>query len=157
MQGISEIIDKRGELFDLLLIRIFMRTVHKRDFLPEIILCHRLVRDQHKILDHPRRHIALVRFYVNRPAAFIQNDLGLREIKIDRAALHALLSEDRCHMLHHFKHRNQFFILRAFCFILIRKDLLHARITHSAVYFDDRLRDLVVNDFSLFIDHHDTA
>ena len=146
MQGISEIIDKRGEFFDLLLIR-FSCVRYKNGFLPEIILCHRLVCDQSiKILGSSASpHCA--RTVLCQPAGFIQNDSAPETN--DRAASCAF-PEDRRHMLRIISNIGTNLYLRAFCFILIRKDLLHARITHSAVYFDDRLRDLVVNDFSLF-------
>ena len=96
-----------------------MCSVYKRKFLPEIILCYRLIGDQHEILDDLGGNIPLVWFDFNRSALLIQNNLGLREIKIDRAAAHPLFAQDRCQFLHPLKHRNELFVFPDLCLILI--------------------------------------
>ena len=83
MNRIAKIIDKRCQLVDLLRIRVLVGTVHKRQFLPEIVLCHCLVCDEHKILDDLRRNIPVIRFDVDRFSLLIQNNFCFREIKID--------------------------------------------------------------------------
>ena len=157
MNRISKVIDERGELVDLLAVRLLMRPVQKRCVLPEVILCNRLVGDQHKVLDDLRCNIALVRLDRNRDSLLIQNHLRLREIKVDRTALHALFPQNSRKRLHAQKHRNQLLILCDRCRVMVCKDLLHVGVGHPSIHADDRLRNLMVNDLPLGIYGHDTA
>jgi len=134
-----------------------MCTVYKRQFLPEIILRYRFIGDQHEIFDDLRCNIPLVRLNLDRFSLVIEHDLRLRKIKIDRAALHTFFAQNRSQFLHQFKHRNQFFILSDFIFIMIFKDFFHTGITHAAVDFDHGLCDRVIDHISLRIDRHHTA
>ena len=100
LDRITEVIDEHAELRHLLGIGIFMGTVYKRQLLPEVILGYRLVGDQHEILDQPGCVIALVSLDLDGFVLFIDNDLALREIKVDRAALHASFTEQIRELVH---------------------------------------------------------
>ena len=134
-----------------------MCTVYKRQFLPEIILRYRFIGDQHEIFDDLRCNIPLVRLNLDRFSLVIKHNLRLRKIKIDRAALHTFFAQNRGQFLHQFKHRNQFFILSDFIFIMIFQNLFYTGITHAAVYFDHGLCNRVIDHISFCIDRHHTA
>ena len=157
MNRIAKIIDKRCQLVDLLRIRVVVGTVHKRQFLPEIVLCHRLVGKQHKIFDNLGCNIALVRLDLHRASLRVQNDLRLREIKINRSALHPFFAENRRQIPHPLKHWHKLLILTDLRLIVILQDLFDTGVTHAAVDLNDCLRNHVIDHISLRIHGHDTA
>ena len=157
MNMITEIIDKGTQFLYLLFVWNFMRSVEKWNLSPKIFFCHCLIGKKHKIFDDLRCNIPLVRLNLDRFSLVIEHDLRLRKIKIDRAALHTFFAQNRSQFLHQFKHRNQFFILSDFIFIMIFKDFFHTGITHAAVDFDHGLCDRVIDHISLRIDRHHTA
>ena len=154
---VTKVVDKGRKLPDLLLIGIIVRPVNERKLLPEIVLRHRLICDQHEILNNLCRYIPLIRHDCDRLAALIQNDFRLREIKVDRAALHPFFPKNCGKLAHPLEHRDKLFILFDLGFVLILQNLLHAGIAHAAVDIDDGLGNHMVNDVSLRIDRHDTA
>ena len=64
-----------------------MGTIDKGNLQPEKVLCHRLIGDQHEILNDLRRHIPLIRPDIHRMSFRIQQNLRFREIKVDGTAL----------------------------------------------------------------------
>ena len=153
--------------------------VQERDLLPVIILCDRLVRSQHAVLDQHRRRVPLIRPDLDRASLCVQDDLALREIKVDRTARHALFPQHTGRLIEKQEHRNEiciffeallckfrFFLrflflrcirLRFLSPILCLQDRIHRRVCHSAVDPDDRLTDLMSHDDPFFIDIHETA
>ena len=134
-----------------------MCTVYKWQFLPEIILCHCLIGDQHKIFNDLCCNISLIRLDLNRLSFFIKHDFCLWKIKIDRSAFHTFFTQNSSQFPHQFKHWNQVLILSDLIFVMIFENLFYTGITHAAVHFDHRLCDRVVDHISFRIDRHHTA
>ncbi len=157
VNGIPEIIDKRRKLFDLLGIRVIVGTVDKRQLLPEIVLGHRLICDQHKVLNDSCRDIALVRLNLHGYALRVENDFRLRKIKINRTALHAPFPQNRGKLPHALKHRHKFLVLFSLRRIPVLENLSDTRIAHTPVYPDNRLRDRMVRYVPLCVNRHNAA
>ena len=64
-------------------IRSLVGTVYKRHIVSAALFCHSLICHQHEILNDPGGHIRLVRLDVNGSSRCIEDDLALREIKIN--------------------------------------------------------------------------
>ena len=64
LHAISKITDKHGQLLNLLRIGIFVAAVHKRYFLPEEVLRHGLIGDQHKILNELCCSVPVIGLYL---------------------------------------------------------------------------------------------
>ena len=98
--GVAKVVDEDAQAFHLLRVRVIVSPVYERNFLPEIVLCDGLVRHQHEVLDDLGCRIPLIRLDIHRLSLFIQNDLGLREIEIDGAALAPFLTQDIRQLFH---------------------------------------------------------
>ena len=157
MDMISEIIDKRAQLFNFFCIRHFMRTVHKRNLLPEIILRNGFICRQHKILNDLCRRIAVIRFNVYRMSLIIQNYFRLWKIKINGTTFPTFCTQQICHLLHIQKHPYKIFVLFCFLRIFQRNNFIYIGITHAAVNVDDRFCDPMIHDVSFCINFHNTA
>ena len=72
MKGVTEVVDQDRKPADLFLIGLFVGPVQKRDLLPVVILCHRLVGRQHKILNEHGGRVPLPGYQSLRPPLFIQ-------------------------------------------------------------------------------------
>ena len=72
MKGVTEVVDQDRKPADLFLIGLFVGPVQKRDLLPVVILCHRLVGRQHKILNEHGSRVPLPGYQSLRPSLFIQ-------------------------------------------------------------------------------------
>ena len=154
---ISKVIDKHTQALHLLRVRVIVGTVYKRDILPEIIFRNGLVGHQHEIFNDLGGCVALIGFDVHRTALLIQNDLGLRKIKVDGTALAPLFPQDVRQLFHKVEHHHKSRILFHGFFIAIRHNGIHRRVGHAAVHPDYGLRDLMPKHASLRINLHDTA
>ena len=134
-----------------------MGPVYKGKFLPEKVLGHGFVCQQHEIFDNPGGHIALIRFDFQRPALPVQNNFRLRKIKINGAAFSALFSQYGSQFFHSFKHGNQLLVFRSLCLILVFQYFPYTGVAHAAVYPDYRFRQFVIHQVPLFVNQHDTA
>ena len=157
MDMISKVIDKGTQLFDFFRIRHFVGTIYKRNLLPEIILCNRLICRQHKVLDNLCRRVTVIRFNVCRVSLLIQDYLRLREIKVDGTTFPAFCTQQICHFLHIKKHLHKIFVL--FCFLRFFQcnNFVYIRITHAAVNVDNRLCDPMIHNVSFGIDFHNAT
>ena len=161
VEMIAEIIDKCGELADLLVVRHVVRPVKERDLQPEIRLRHRLICHQHKIFNDLRGVIAFIGLHLDRAPQFIKRDLRLREIKIHGSSPSPALPDLVCKLLHQAEHGHVLCIVRIFYAVfplrLSRKHRRHAVVTHPFVHADHRLRDLMFNDLAPGIDRHNAG
>ena len=89
---VPKIINKNRQLLNLFFIRLFMCPVNKRNLLPKIMFCHRLIGKQHKVFNNLCRHVPVIWFQLNRFSLLIQNHLRLRKIKINRASFFSLFA-----------------------------------------------------------------
>ena len=134
-----------------------MGTVHKRKLLPEVILRNGLVRHQHEIFNDLGGCVALIGFDVHRTSLLIQNDLGLREIKVDGTALAPLFPQDVRQLFHKIKHLHEICVLFHSLLVTVCHNGIHRRVGHATVHPDYGLRDLMPKHASLRINLHDTA
>ena len=70
-----------------------MHPVEKGELQPVKMLGHGLIGRQHEIFNDIGGHIALIGEYVQRSTLPVQNDLALREIKVDAASLPPLFPQ----------------------------------------------------------------
>ena len=83
LHAVAEITDNGSELLQPVRVRHIMHTVHKRQLHPVKMLCNRLVRRQHEILNDVRRRIPLIRLNVRGTPLTVEIDLTFRKIKIN--------------------------------------------------------------------------
>ena len=121
------------------------------------MFCHSFIGNQHEILYDFCRHIALIRLNLDRMSLFVQHDLALREIKINRASLFALFPQDSRKLTHQLKHRHKRFIFMYLCLVFVLQNFLDTRVGHSSVYVDNGLHNLVAYDLAFFINRHQAA
>ena len=88
--AVTKVIDKGGKFSHPVRIRIIMGPVKKGNFLPEIILCHSLIGNEHEILDNFCCCIPVIGTDIYRFALLIQDHFRLREIKVDGTSLLSL-------------------------------------------------------------------
>ena len=156
MNMITEIIDKGTQFLYLLFIWNFMRSVEKWNLSPKIFFCHCLISKKHKIFDDLRCTVSLIRFDINWFPLLIQFNLCLWKIKINRTSLAASFSENRWKFLHLLNHRNKILIFFQ-CFRFFCQHLRYTCITHTLVYPDHSLRDLMIDHFALWRHCHNTG
>ena len=154
--AVTEVIDKSGKFPHPVRIRIVMGPVKKGNFLPEIILCHSLIGNEHEILDNFCCCIPVIGADIYRFALLIQDHLRLREIKVDGTPLLSLCTQEIRQFFHITNHRNQYFVFCQCSFISVQ-DLLYARVTHPLIYMNDRFSDHMIYHRSFFIHCHDAA
>ena len=154
---IAEISDKGRKFLYFIFIRLFVGPIYKGRLQPEKVLRHGLVGNQHKILNHSGRHVALVRSDLQRTSFFIQNNLTLREIKVYGAALMPLLSEKRRQFLHLLEHGDKGRVLFSLLLVPVLQNLFDGSVGHPAVHPDHGFRNLIVCHFPFFIYCHQTA
>ena len=82
-----------------------MHAVDERDLLPEKFLRDRLVGRQHEVFDDARRIRRDFRDDIDRQPVFIENDLCLREIKVDGTALFPPSADLKRELIHERDHR----------------------------------------------------
>ena len=150
-------VKKRKKFFNSFRIRIFVGTVNKRIFSLTILLRYSFICHQHKIFDDLCGNICFIRLYINRPACSVQGDLAFRKIKIDRPSVVSSFSQKSRQFFHKEKHGNQIFVFSAGLCISILQNTSHLVITHTTVYPDHCLCDLVRYHSSIFINVHKTA
>ena len=133
-----------------------MGSVKEGNFLPEIILCHGLIGNEHEILDDFCCCIPVIGADIYRFALLIQDHLRLREIKVDGTSLLSLCTQEIRQFFHITNHGNQYFVFCQSSFISVQ-DLLYAGVTHPLIYMNDGFRDHMIYHRSFFIHCHDAA
>jgi len=133
-----------------------MCSVEKWSLSPKIFLCNCLIRKEHKIFYDLCCIIPVIRLDLNRTSLFIQNDLCLREIKVDRPSLCTPFPDNIRQFFHLQDHRNKLPI-RFQCLGIPCENLCHSVITHSFIYADYCFSNLMIHDFALRCHCHDTG
>ena len=154
---ISEIVDESAQLFHLFLIGLIVGSVKERHFLPEIVLGYRLIGQKHEIFNQAGGRIALIRLDFYGMALLIQDNLALREVKINGTAAVAPVPQNIGQLLHQAKHPDKFPVLFHRLRIAVRDNGVNGRIGHTPVYTDYSLRHLVSDYHALIVDFHQTA
>ena len=73
--------------FHFLRVRIIMGSVYKWNLFCTVFLCYSFICHQHEILDNSGCHIRFIRLYIDRFSCCIEDDLALREIKVNGASV----------------------------------------------------------------------
>ena len=154
---VAEILDEALETLDFLRVRRLMHPVEKGDLLPVKILRHGLVRNEHEILDKLRGIVPVIGKNLRGMAIFVQMNLRLREIKVDRAAFSSVLPEKLCQYVHIFQHGDHIGVVFCKLRVLVRQDLFHLGVAHAMVRADHTLHDLMACHLAFFINIHKTA
>jgi len=134
-----------------------MDTVDKGNLLFCKFLGHRLIGTQHEILNQLCRAVCLMDLNVCRNPFFIQQDLCLREIKINCPAGCPQRPDFLRQFQHLTEHRDIAFVFFQKCRIPVLKNRLHIRIAHPSADTDHRFADSVVGDPAFFIKRHDAG
>ena len=134
-----------------------MDTVHKRDLPPAVFAGYSLIGRQHEIFDQICRHIMFIGTYLNRMPCLTENDLALREIEIDGAAILSVFPDFFRQFRHFKKHRYEIAALLCQCFVLAAKDLFDLGVGHPAVDMDHGLHQFVGQALTRSIKGHQTA
>ena len=116
-----------------------MNSILKRKFLPEIILCDRLIGQQHKVLDQVCGRSAQIRFDLKGKTLLIHNHFGLRKIKINGTSFSSSLLEDsRClpHQKAHGLYLLPVIFPKSLRVVTAFQDGLNPRVGHAPIHTD---------------------
>ena len=134
-----------------------MCPVNEGQLLPEIILGHGLIGDEHEILNDLGGGVSLIRMDIHRNSPGVQNDLRFRKIKINGSPFSALVSQNagqRCHMP---EHGYQFFIVADLRRIFVLQNLFHTGVRHPLIHPHHGRCNPMFHHLSLAIDGHDAT
>ncbi|MNN31052.1 hypothetical protein D3C81_1447230 [compost metagenome] len=90
LNRISEIRDKRHEIHQLFLVRVFMNPIYKRNLHPMEMLCHRFVCCKHELFDNLLGNGTLTLHNVDRFAVLVYDNLRFLKIEVNGPATHAV-------------------------------------------------------------------
>ena len=115
------------------------------------MLCHGLVCRQHKVLDNIRGRIAFIGPDIHGMPLPVQENLALREIKINGAPSLPLFSENSRKLLHMAEHGKKLSVLQIRLVRLrqpfVLQHVFHRSVGHALIDPDHGLADLVIHDF----------
>ena len=134
-----------------------MGPVEEGQFLPEIVLRHRLIGQKHEILDNSGGRISLVSLNFQRFSLLIQHNLAFREIKVNGTPCMAFFPQNVRQLLHQKKHLCKLSVFRRHLGIVIRHNGIHRRVGHPAIRADDRFGNLMARHISLAVNLHQAA
>ena len=92
-EAVAEPVHELLELRHLQDVRLFVNAIEGGRLLRFEVGRHRLVRQEHELLDEPVRHVPPQRDDGFDHAAFVDDDLGFVQIEVDRAAPPASIVE----------------------------------------------------------------
>ncbi len=149
--------DEFLELLDLERIGRLVDTVERRHVVVVEVLRDRLVRDEHELLDDPVRHTALGGDDLFHHALVVEDDLGLLQIEVDRAAAAAAQVEDLEQLAHGLEHRHEVRVLLHQRGIAIHQDGADVGVGHPCVAVNHAVVHFVADHRPLAIDLHQTG
>ncbi len=131
-----------------------MDAEQARDAVVFQVLGDGLVGHQHELLDQPMGHVPFERDDRLDHPFVIQDNLGLLQIEVDRAAAAAALVEDDEQLVHPLEERHELDVLRRDLGILVGQDRVDVGVGHPRVAVDHPVVQLVANDRALLVDLH---
>ena len=146
MHSIAEVVKKDRKFPDLFLIRRLMDSIDKWNLSPEEVLCHRLIRSQHEVLDQLGCCVSFVCFQRYRTSCFVEHHLSLWKIKVHRASSMPLCPKKSRECLHLLKHGYKIPVNPALLFVPVFQNSLHRRVRHASVHPDHAFHDLMIYD-----------
>ena len=99
--------DELVELEHLERIGRLVNSIERRHLILLEMLGYGLVGEKHELLDQPMRDVAFVRDDVFDQTFFVEDDLGFREIEVNRSAPTAPGVEDCEQLAHQLEHRDE--------------------------------------------------
>ena len=119
------------------------------------MLGHRLIRHQHKGLNHALSNPPLTQDNVNRPAFFIDHDFGFVGVKVERSAFKAHAFQNLMQANHAVNTGHNGLELLSF-FLITSDDVVDIAVSHAKGRFNDRLGDGMLDHAPLGINLHDS-
>ena len=133
------------ELLHLPGIRRFVNPIQRRHAGLFQMLRHRLVGQQHELLDHLVRHIPLGCDDVDDQAVGIEDDFGFGQIKVDRATAVTTGRQHAVQLVHQFEQRHERCVLGAHLGIAHSDNGVDCRVGHARITADDAVVHLVAH------------
>jgi hypothetical protein len=121
------------------------------------VLRHRLVGDEHELLDDPVRDVSLERNDGLDHALVVENDFRLLQVEVDGTAAVPPLVEDIEQLAHLAEERYEIRVLGAHAGILLSENRVDVRVRHPGVAVDDAVVQLVAHDLAAAVDLHEAG
>ena len=153
-EAVAERRDELLELLDLERIGRLVDAVERRHVVVVEVLRHRLVGDEHELLDDPVGDAPLGGDDLLHHPLVVEDDRRLLEVEVDRAAAAAPLVQDLEQLLHRLEHRDEVGVLLHQRGIAIHQDGADVGVGHPRVAVDHAVVHLVADDRPLAIDLH---
>ena len=115
---------------------------------------HRLVRQQHELLDQPVRHVPLGADDALDEAVGVEHDLGLVQVEVHRAPAPPPAVEHLEELLHQLEHRHEPIVPRHDLRAPVREDGVHRGVRHALVAVDHPVVELVAHHVASAVDLH---
>ena len=119
------------------------------------MLSHRLIRHQHKGLNHALSNSPLTQDNVNRPAFFIDHDFGFIGVKVECTTLKTHAFQNFMQTNHAVNTRHNFLELLSF-FLISSNDVIDIAVGHAEGRLDDSLSNGMLDHAPLGIYLHDS-
>ena len=118
------------------------------------VLRHRLVGEQHELLDQAMGDVALRGEDGRDAAGFVQHQLVFGQVEVDRAAPPPARVQHLEQLAHQLEQRNELRILLPGVGVLLREDGVDGGVGHPLVAVDDAVVQLVADHVALGVDLH---
>ena len=155
-EAVAKRLDELFEFRDLLLVRRLVDAMQRGHPLLDEVFRHRLVRQQHELLDETMRDVALRGDDRFDFAVLRQDHFRLGEIEIDRAAPPATGVENLEQLTHQLEARDELFVLRDGGRIAVGQNGVDGRIGHPRVAVDHAVVHFIADDVAAAVDLHQT-
>ena len=119
------------------------------------MLSHRLIRHQHKGLNHTLSNSPLTQDNVNRPAFFVDHDFGFIGVKVKRTAFKAHAFQNLMQLDHAVNTGHNGLELLSF-FLISSNDVVDITVGHAEGRLDNSLGDGMLYHAPLGINLHDS-
>ena len=119
------------------------------------MLSHRLIRHQHKGLNHTLSNSTLTQDNIHRPAFFIDHDFGFIGVKVKRTPFKTHAFQDLMQTHHAVNTRHNGLELLSF-FLISCDDVVDITVGHAEDRLDDSLGDGMLDHAPLGINLHDS-
>ena len=157
VEAMAERLQERLELQQPHRIGRFVHPVQRRHVGAFEVRGHRLVGQQHELLDDPVGDVALRGDDVGDGAILVDDHLGLGQVEVDRAATFAPAVQDREERTHPFERRHQPLVPRAQRLVVALEDGVHVVVGHARGAVDDAVVQRVTHHLAAAVHLHHAA
>ena len=153
-ERVAEARDEGLELLDLQRVGRLVHAVEARNVARLEELGHRLVREQHELLDDPVGDVPLSGDDRLHLAGLVEHDLGLVEVEVDRAEPAPPVVQDPEQLPHSLEHRHERRVAGRHGRVAAGEDRVHVGVGHPLARADDAVVELVPQHRAVAIDLH---